>query len=643
MRRAGSLAMAITALVAVVVLVDPVAARAAEGGTLRLASQTAWVTEGQQFVLRLQVAGVPQPDQVDLRVTIHQRVTSRSQFTRTLDDQSLGPVLRTTSSRLDQLPLDAGLAVTVILGPPGLTLTRTGVYPVEVQLRDSSDGGVLDKLVTHLVFVGGQTTGPRLGVAWVVPIHAPPATRQPGPLATLADVLQSPAYRGLPLVLAPTPETLDELATGSGGAGRDALAAVRAGARGRQVVARPYVPVDTGALLADGLGDEVANQLSRGVDTVSDLLGSRPDTRTWVGEERLDDTTLAQLRDLQVDRVVVPEADLTPVRLQLTLAQPFELEGRPGRLLDAVMADAGLSAHFVNGGDQVLAAHQLLADLAVLWLDSPQKERAVVALPPRRWAPSRAFLDAALSGLAQSPVLTAMSLDTVFATIQPATTGRRTPMVRQLDPGPHPTLGVPAASLARLRTSIDDYGSILPPGSPLYDGLDRALLTTESADLTARRRQEAVAGLRSQLARRIDQLVVPRPRTITLTAREGEIPLTFMNTTGTPVNVLVRLTSDKLEFPDAGQRRTVEEPLALPPRSKTVRYRVKARAAGDFPMTVSLLSPRGDLVLATTRFKVRSTAASGVGIGLSVGAGLFLLVWWGRHLARARRARRPAA
>jgi len=74
---------------------------------------------------------------------------------------------------------------------------------------------------------------------------------------------------------------------------------------------------------------------------------------------------------------------------------------------------------------------------------------------------------------------------------------------------------------------------------------------------------------------------------------------------------------------------------------------VRARTSGAFPLQVTLRAPQGNLVLASTRFTVRSTAASGVGVFLSVGAALFLLAWWGTHLHRGRRDRRlvpqPAA
>jgi hypothetical protein len=71
-----------------------------------------------------------------------------------------------------------------------------------------------------------------------------------------------------------------------------------------------------------------------------------------------------------------------------------------------------------------------------------------------------------------------------------------------------------------------------------------------------------------------------------------------------------------------------------------MRVRVRARTSGAFPLRVTLVSPQGGLELAGSRFTVRSTAASGVGIALSAGAGVFLLLWWARHLVRGRRARR---
>lgn len=616
-----------------------------EGATLRLASQTSWVAPAGEFVLRLQVAGVPVPADTALRVTVHRRVPSRSAFALTTTGGRLGGVLRTTTAPLDQLlPTDAGGAITYRLRPEELNLATSGVYPVEVELRDRG-GGVADRLVTHLVYLARPPDGPKLGVSWIVAFHAEPSTgadgrRLPGPgpgLRALADVWQAPSYAALPLVLAPTPETIAALSATRQPVARETLDALRTGAQGRQVLTRTWVPIDVRALTSSGLAAEVAAQRARGLEALTAAFGSgstRTGSRYWLAEEKLDEASLAHLRELGVDRAIVPEDDLQPVRFQVTLAQPFKLTARTGRPMAAAMADAGLASHFRTGGDPLLAAHQLLADLSVVWLDAPQRKRAVVVATPRDWRPSRSFLDTALAGLRDSPILDAIPLDAIFDGVDPARRGRG-PLLRDLAPSPRPVLGISATAIARVRNRIDALGATLPADSPTYDAVDRQLLTAESADLRARGRRDYVAGVAKRVDRLARDIVVPRSRTLTLTAREGEIPLTFLNRGRETMTVLVRLESDRLEFPGGTERR-----LELPPRNTTVRVTVRARTSGAFPLRISLISPRGGLGLASTRFTVRSTAASGVGIVLSSGAALFLLLWWGRHLARGRRARR---
>ena len=630
MRRVAVAAAAVVAGLALSVAGAPVAAQTEDpSGTLRLASQTSWLRPDGEFVLRLQVAGVPDPADVEVRISVHRRLTSRSQFALTLRGESLGGALRTTTAKLAELlPTDPGGAIQYRLRPADLRLTATGVHPVQVVLRDRR-GVVLDRLVTHLVLVPATVDGPRLGVSVVLPVHARTGPRALEPIATLTDVLQSPSYAPLPLVLAPTPETLERL-------DREVLEALRTVARGHQVVAQPWVPVDVAALLASGLDEELVAQRRRGVEAMAASLGRDVDTDTWLATEPLDDASVDRLRDFQVSRLVVPDEHLAPIRLQVTLAQPFKLGVGPARPMDAVVADGGLAAHFVNRGDQVLAAHQLLADLAVLWLDAPQRERAVVVVPGRTWSPNRAFLDAALQGLVQSPVHQVVSLDDVFGDVEPARGARNALLVRELAPDPDPSaLGVSAAAVQGVRDRIEALSSALPVDSDAFDALDGMLLTALSADFSPRQRREHVERVDASIRARLDEVEVPRSRTLTLTAREGEIPLTFRNDSDETMTVDVRLVSDRLEFP-AGSSRTLE----LPPRSTTLRIPVRARTSGSFPLTVSVVTPENGLVLASTRFTVRSTAASGVGVGLSIGAGVFLLFWWGRHLLRGRRARK---
>lgn len=636
MRIPGAALAAVAAMAALLVAVPAVGARAAGQSTavtLRLASQTAWVRPGETFDLRIEVAGVSNPDRVEVAVSVYGRVTSRSQFRLTTQGRSLGSTILRTSAPLSRLG-DAAGAFLVRLGPPELDLTRTGVYPVAVTVRQRT-GKVLARMVTHLVFVA-DSDAPRLRVAWLAVLHTP-AHRlgRPGStrgLSQLADTLAAPVFAGVPFTLVPTPETLDALARSRREADRAALAALRRAAAGRQVLARPYVPVDAAALVRGGLGSLLVAEAHTGAAVIAQTLGTQPDTGTWLADGGIDPLSAQRLRDARVERFVVPEAALAPVPLQVTLAAPFELEIARGTRVPAVMADEDLTAHFRNGGDQVLAAHHLLADLATIWMDAPQRRRGVVVLPPRSWVPARPFLDAAFSGLVASPVVEVVPLDELFAGIPAATTTKGARLVRHLAPvhgaGPQPT------ALASAAQKVEALQAALPPGSPTRERLVRRLLAAASADLTsrgARARIDAVEGLVDAVASRI---VAPPRRTVTLTAREGEIPLTFENRGPEPLTVAIHLQSDRLRFPD-GAAFTLE----LPPRNHTVRVAVEARTAGLSPLDVAVLAPGSDLQLAAARLEVRSTAASGVGIALSGGAGLFLAAWWARHLVRGRRAR----
>ena len=124
-------------------------------------------------------------------------------------------------------------------------------------------------------------------------------------------------------------------------------------------------------------------------------------------------------------------------------------------------------------------------------------------------------------------------------------------------------------------------------------------------------------------------VTLPDEFRITLTTRSSTIPVTLTNNTEQDLQVRVELDSDQLEFPDGD----VLTPT-LPPGTTRLEVRVRARTSGAFTLDVTVSSPDGTLVLDRSTFDIRSTAISGVGLLLSVGAGLFLAMWWGRHWRR---------
>jgi hypothetical protein len=133
-------------------------------------------------------------------------------------------------------------------------------------------------------------------------------------------------------------------------------------------------------------------------------------------------------------------------------------------------------------------------------------------------------------------------------------------------------------------------------------------------------------------------LVQPQT-TITITSSKAEIPIGFQNTSDRPITVHLKLESDRLLFP-AGAERDIPLPAK---RSTTVRIAVETRGSGTSPVQMTVTTADGLAIGATTTIKVRSSFVSGVGIFLTVGAIVFLAIWWGWDIRRRRRKRPDGA
>ncbi|HUR48282.1 MAG TPA: DUF6049 family protein [Acidimicrobiales bacterium] len=617
---------------------------------LTLASKTPWVGRGGELVLRVH-ADAADPAETELAVAVHARITSRSRFVRTLEGDPQGSPLTVVSAPLTQLgPDPAGaLSVKLPVQDPAqprdagrLLLSRDGVYPVRVELRELGGGEVLAGFTTHLIYATENPARKPLGIALVLPFHAPPTTAGDGtrtlpdldPLRAVADALA--AHRGVPLTVDPTPETVEALAQAAQGEGDEILGDLRAAMSGREVVSNTYVVTDPRSLLDAGLRDELTAQRARARQVLEEVLGVRADPRSWVLPAGVDGELLDLARAGQVDRVVVEESALEPANRAVTLAQPFSLEARRSApAIAALASDPGLADHFRDHPDRgeagpVLAAHQLLADLAVIQFDSPGTERAAVARAPAGWRPTAAFLEALLSGIAQSPLVEPVTLDEAFD-VPPAESASGARLVRRAaqaeDPEPLSGRGVRSA-----RGQLEAFGSLVDPANPVEVALDRALLSSQAAGMSQARRRALIDSVASGIEAQFSRISLPGNRSVTLTARAGEIPITIQSQLDYPVRAVLRVDSDKLAFPD-GDRREVE----LANTNTTERFSVRARTSGAFPVRVVLESPEGDLVLGRSLFTVRSTAASGVGVALSMGAVGFLALWWGGHVVQARR------
>lgn len=659
------------------------------GGThpLSLAYQSPWVTPSQpgaaaSFTLAVSVArSVPADDEVV--ATLYPKLTTRSGFEATLTHVPTGRVLDRTHpvalSSMTATDGGEGLSISILPdsaatppsgGAPTLDLTCppttpsrcTGVYPLEVSLvRPASGGGATTAVsrahfTTYLTY-SATPSSDRLGFALVLPFSSPVTTRavdtsggssgalssgEESALLGLADSLE--AHPTVAATVAASPETLQALARSGRSAGSQAvqtLAAMSAsGQTGRQFLAQPYVPVDLGALAGAGEGEEITAQMIEGAAVLKSLGVQTAPPGTWVatGDVGSDLGSGLSTKGLGAASLVLPDVDLAlPSSNSGTWASAFTLSlGGRGGSTTAAASDSELAAHFTaDPSDPVLEANQLLADLAMIHYEEPNTPtpRAVVAVPPSGWTPSKGFDTTLLAGLTTNPVVKTTTLAGYFSTFQHS--GSPLPSRRLVSGGAGPVL---APSLARsitaqrLRLTAFD-GSVQVRGNDtVLTRLDQQLLSAESDDLSASQQASGVAGFARALDNQLSLVQLATERTITLTASSGLIPVTMVS--GAPYTVVgvLTLSGGRFEFPHGSSQW-----LRLDHATTPVRIDVEARTSGDLPLEVTFDAPDGHLVIASGRLTVRSTATSLVGVVITALALLVLLGWWARTWRRGRR------
>jgi hypothetical protein len=714
-RRPRPVASAIAALVVATVVLGAAPASgsaqvraAAQAPTVRLLGRTPWVGDGFDFELSLQVAAAPAGSTV--RLQVHDRVRSRSEFARTVDGEALRDVEWVDGPRpLADGPGPVSFVVPIAPAPDRVVapIDAAGVYPVSIAVFDA-DGETVAALHTHLVRLAPldpESEELPLDVAVVArfgdepvdvgPLAAePPAAPEALVEAATALAAALAAHPDLGINLSVLPENLAAL-----DAQDPALVDELAGAlAASELLGEPWVAVDEAAW--DDADPALLAQLrSRGSGAVDDGLGRRPGTaRVAAGE------SLASVRvsvDHGTELVVLDEAALEPLDTEAfpyTLARPFLLDlsapgpdgggaeepddpdeaddAASGATVTAVAADAALGAHAEGADDDpVLAASLVLADLAVIADDEPSSARlAVVGLPASATA-SPEFLSTLLDGLeppeappapppptadpetgevpeptpptpAAAPRLRTATLTDAVAAVDLAgadgiLAGPEDPLVRPLvEGGDVSDVETLARILSAGRVDLASYRTIFGDGDALADRAEALLDTMAADDVGDATREEALTSVAAHIDDQLARIEAPPLQRVTLTDREGLVQLVFSNDTGLPAEVLLVMRADRLVLPDAPDG-TMH--VRLEPDITRVELRVEARSSGDAPLDIRVTSPDGRLAVAETRVAVRTTAVSGVGVVLMVGALAFLAVWWTRTIVREHRARRPPA
>ncbi len=536
-----------------------------------------------------------------------------------------------------ELPAAPGGIVTTgfVAGRGGLPLPGRGVYPVEVQLL-AGDGSVLSSLVTYLTYLTPTDGFPPLSVAVVVDIASPLALQPDGTVVLPEGALDRAQERSdlladtpdVALTVAPRPETVEALAV-DGPQGVAAVDALRADAAARPVLARPYVDVDLAALQRAGLIGEANAQAEGGANIIRSRLATEPVGGVWMSGPTLGAEAARLAVQLGLTRVLVP-----PSAIDDGKDEPPAVPEAPVRLGEggplAMVSDPELASHFTDGSG-MLGAHRFVAELTIQWLEAPANPRAVVVHLPPDAALDPASAAVAVNALTDGQAVRAVPLDQIFGTVPPGDNGPAT-----VTPAPHEItddLRPIAGSLGTAHARVNGLGGLVED-PVLASSLQQSLLVSTGSDTPDEQRPAYVDRVNTALGSVTGAVTLPEQFRITLTSRSSTIPVNLTNETDQDLTVRVTLDSDQLEFPEG----RVLDPT-LPPGTTHLEVPVRVRTSGAFTLDVAVTSPDGSIVLDTSTFDVRSTAISGVGLVLSIGAGVFLLVWWARHWRSARRSR----
>lgn len=611
---------------------------------LQFVGQTPVVTEGASFDLQTRVITQMSIDQLDLAISIYGPIPNRSSFEQALDNHFSGsPVVfeRRSLGEVADSSLVARLSLPVRDSKQRRYFLRdNGVYPVKVEIRETGGSVALDSFVTFLVNEPQTAPPSPLLVSTILPLQSPVSSDSSSirdipdggrAVRTVIDAVD--AHADVPVTLNPQPETLDRLGASTEQQVVELRDQAISTARTHGSIVGTWAPVPSFVFDAgfESVRDE---QFKRSTDAVGGP--SAVDRTTWPVTDALDSGAFNYIADHGTKRMVVAQNALANSTLDTTLARPFQVSPSDKSKLSmpAVQADAGLAARFHSTPQPALAAQHLLADLSVIWHDRPAQARGVLVMPDLTWTPSREFLDAFMTGVTSSPILHPATLDDLFAL--PPEGGQRSPMNLKMNVPPRASTDW-AKRLHEQTSRLTAFESMAGSDSKVVDAFHERLLYSVSSAFDPARRNELTDRFAQALDVELGRIRLPKERTLRLTARQGVIPVSVQSDTGYPIKVKLTLASDKLEFPD-GNSRVID--ITRPTSTET--FAIKARTSGAFPVQMKIESPDGEITLGKGRVVVESTAASGIGLGLSIGAGAFLVVWWMRSAVKTRRKKAGA-
>ncbi|HEX6208664.1 MAG TPA: DUF6049 family protein [Actinomycetota bacterium] len=394
-----------------------------------------------------------------------------------------------------------------------------------------------------------------------------------------------------------------------------------------EVLALPYASPSVPSLVASGLEEDLRRQISEGRDVVQTLLGVTVSTQTFhPPRSELDRDSVAALAEGGIESLVLSAERVRPLVPPDSIYSPSATV-RLDPTMDAIVPDAQVEAYLTPPPEaSTLRAMHLLGEFAAHYFEQPSLLRgASLVLRGDSDGPFlRALLRAIRTTGPRSTWLRPVKASQLAQAVPPETRGRlRAPAAETFSPGFVEAVG-------ETRDAIDQFESMAETPLDLPERL-RTLLLAAEARRFALNEGEAlgfIRMIRATLAEEFDKIDAPSGTSVTLTSQGGVIPVTLRSSAEYPVRLRITLRSSRLEFLQGASREVVLDGEAL-----SLTFPVRAQATGRFPVQILVDTPGGRLI-SESEIVVRSTAYNLVALAVTVGAALFLALWWGRRFWR---------
>tara|TARA_Y100000590_G_C15746153_1_gene1022122 strand:+ start:4832 stop:6703 length:1872 start_codon:yes stop_codon:yes gene_type:complete len=580
-------------------------------GGIQIFHQSPTTQVGQSFKVDLQLPGVVTVgDQIT--VTIHEPVKNEAQFLESTVAENLGGVLTSLQFDLAKLKPDAWGRATIELpitesGTNGVRIARPGVYPVSIEMRTARQE-LIGKVLTHLIRTGdGPSQKLRLALVGDLHTSLSPSNSRPALISEWLDVFNS--HLSIPVSITLHPTSINE--------NLPIDAPTKLGSKNHEIIRNPFVPINEASLVDAGLRDEVSSLLDMGSQQLT-TFGKLAPTTFWVGHERADDTQLDVRWDRGIREVVVNAVSLSPIP-EKNPRGPVELLTGSSTLRGLVVDDlAPQQPHDTPSS----AAQRALSHLAVIALTDQSNPLLTVAVGSSERGPE--FTDLFLTGIENlewvDPLRASAAINTSFLVEdgQPQQFRIRARLSSTTQNFTEYREAV--RHLEALRSMVRDEDATT------YDLLSDKLLLSLSSDVSQLQRRD-LWGSTVDLVRLETSLVdIPPDESIQLTSQKASVPFSFQNRAGVPLRVELRIISERLTVEDFDDGESTT--LVLDPGVTTHRFRLRALGSGSFPISIELHSPNGGLMIGKAQAALRATTPTGVGLGLTVGAAVFLAFWW---------------